>query len=339
MGHGITETDNLFSVRESMWHNLGTVLTEYPTRDEVQSLVFPWEPIAEPIYRAMPIVTDEGDLETKYEVIEGKVEQRRSDNGAHLGVTSTSFTTVTNAEMLDVADALQNVPAGDVLYETGGSLEGGAHVWLMLRLAEPLVIKGDPHGAVLPFYMLQNKHNATGAFKGSATQVRAVCKNTIRAADLDSEQRGTEFTFHHTKNIADRIAEARDALAGWRESVEAYRLLAEHMVALPVSKQAELDFLDRFIPAPPSAATSERVKTNIETARGQWMECYKSVTCEGITGTAWGLLQASSEWSEHIRRAKGSIDQQHANRFKRAMLNRNEVIGAAKHFALEAAGA
>lgn len=333
MSHEITATDNLFSVREMPWHGLGSVLDEYPTRDEVQSLVFPWEPVATPLYRAVPTIGDDGSLSTAYEVAPGWVGQERSDNGVMLGVTTETFTGVSNSTLMDVAEAIQDVPAGDVLYETGGSLQGGKRVWLMLKLAEPLIIPGDPNGATVPYYLLQNNHVGEGAFKGSATKVRAICANTIRAADLDAQARGTEFSFSHTKNVAGRIEEARAALAGWRESIEAYRMLAAHALTLKVDAAGEREFLDRFIPAPLDTMTSDLVKRNIEKARQQWRDVYGSVTCEGITGTAWGLIQASSEWSEHIRRANSQ-----ETRFRRAVLDRNPVISDAREFAFEIAG-
>jgi phage/plasmid-like protein (TIGR03299 family) len=329
MSHELTDTDNMFSVREMPWHRLGQVLTEYPTRAEAQPMVHGWEPVAQPLYRRIPSVGEDGELTSAYEEVEGYVAQERSDNGALLATTSTTYTTVTNDELWDVAEAIQDVPQGDVLYETGGSLQGGRKVWLMLRLAEPLVIPGDPNGASVPFYMLQNNHDGLGSFRGSATQVRAVCANTIRAADLDAQARGTEFVFSHTKNVGERVEEARQALAGWRESIEDYRRLAALMLDKKVTHRQQTEFLERFIPAPVSTMTSDRVKANIEEARGQWMEVYNSVTCEGIQGTAWGLLQASSEWSEHVRRANSA-----ESRFRRAMLDRNQIITDAKALAL-----
>src|SRR3546814_12257256 len=54
MAHEITATDNLFSVREMPWHGLGTVLSEYPTRDEAKAIAHNWEPVTAPTYRAVP---------------------------------------------------------------------------------------------------------------------------------------------------------------------------------------------------------------------------------------------------------------------------------------------
>jgi phage/plasmid-like protein (TIGR03299 family) len=331
MSHELTSTDNMFSVREMPWHRLGEVLENYPTRAEAQPLVHGWEPVATPLYRGVPEIAEDGELRTRYEEVSNHVAQERSDNGALLGVTTKTFTPVLNDTMWDVAEAIQGGGV-DVRYETGGSIRGGAHVWLMLRLEEPLVIDRDPNGASIPFYLLQNAHDGSGAFRGLATQVRVVCANTIRAADMDAKAKGTEFTFRHTQSVADRIEEAREALAGWRVSVEEYRQLANLMLGEKVSAKGEREFLERFIPAPLDPMTSDRVKRNIEEARDQWREVYASVTCEGITGTAWGLLQASSEWSEHIRRANSN-----ESRFRRAVLDRNDIIASATTFAREAA--
>lgn len=331
MSHELTSTDNMFSVREMPWHRLGEVLEDYPTRAEAQPLVHGWEPVATPLYRGVPEIGDDGELRTRYEEVSNHVAQERSDNGALLGVTTKTFTPVLNDTMWDVAEAIQGGGV-DVRYETGGSIRGGAHVWLMLRLEEPLVIDRDPNGASIPFYLLQNAHDGSGAFRGLATQVRVVCANTIRAADMDAKAKGTEFTFRHTQSVADRIEEAREALAGWRVSVEEYRQLANLMLGEKVSAKGEREFLERFIPAPLDPMTSDRVKRNIEEARDQWREVYASVTCEGITGTAWGLLQASSEWSEHIRRANSN-----ESRFRRAVLDRNEIIASVTSLAREAA--
>lgn len=331
MAHEITATDNLFSVREMPWHHLGEVLEDYPTRAEAQPLVHGWEPVTTPLYRAVPKITESGDLETGYEEVTGHVAQERSDNGALLGVTTKTFTPVTNNELWDVAEAIQGGGV-DVLYETGGSIRGGAQVWLMLRLTDPIEIKGDPNGATLPFYLLQNGHDGGTAFRGSATHVRVVCANTLRGADMDAQARGTEFTFRHSSGITERVEEAREALAGWRESIEEYRRLADLMLTEKVSARGEREFLERFIPAPLDTMTSDRVKANIEQARDEWRKVYQSVTCEGITGTAWGLLQASSEWSEHIRRANSR-----ESRFRRAVLDNNRIVSDAKELALEAA--
>jgi phage/plasmid-like protein (TIGR03299 family) len=335
MSHGIKEQDATFSVREMPWMGLLDgqvhVLTDYPTREEAQKIAHNWEPIPEPVYRRMPFINADGEPDVKYDQIAGFQANVRSDTSQTLGVTNDTLTLVSNNEMYDIAEALQG---GDVSvkFETGGSLENGKKVWLMLKLDEPLEVKGDPHGAAIPFYSLQNNHDGGGAFRGQATTVRIVCANTSKMADLDAKARGTEFTFRHTSGITARVEEARLALAGWRESIYEWKLFNEFLLGEKVSPEGVLQFIEKFIPAPVSELTSERTKNNIEQARGEFMSVYNSVTCEGITGTAYGLLQASSEWSEHVRRAVTP-----ETRFKRAVLKKNDVLTIAASLAQEAA--
>lgn len=334
MAHEITATDNMFSVREMPWHRLGVVLDDYPTRAEAQPLVHGWEPVSEPLFHRVPFFNEAGEPDVRYEEVP-TVGNFRSDSagdhGGYLGPVSDSYVTVSNNDMWDVAEAIQGGGV-DVKYETGGSLSGGKKVWLMLTLDQPLFVTGDPNGATMHHYLLQNNHEGGGSFKGSATATRVVCANTLRMADIDAQAHGTEFTFRHSKNIGDRIEEAREALAGWRESVDSWNLFSAQMIETKVSAKGAQEFVRRFIPAPPKGIASDRVLANVESARDTWKSIYNGVTGEGIKGSAYGLLQASSEYAEHYRKA-----QDMETRFKRSILDRNTIMTNAKDLALEAA--
>jgi phage/plasmid-like protein (TIGR03299 family) len=335
MSHEITATDNTFSVREMPWMGLLDgqvhVLPEYPTRAEAQKLVHDWEPVTEPLFRKVPKITPDGDLITEYVESTTGVGVLRSDSGAELATVSPTFELVTNSEMYDVGEAIQGEGV-DVRFETGGSLFGGKKVWLALRMEEPIVIDGDPHGTTLPFFVLQNSHDASGAFRGQATFIRPVCANTTRAADLDAKMRGTEFKFRHTSGVANRIEEAKAALAGWRTSVDEWTLLMNSLTELKVTDEGVQAFLDRLLPYPPEHLMSLRTRNNVERDRGDWMSAYNSVTNEGIGHSAYGLVQVTSEWSEHYRRAHNA-----ETRFNRAMLVRNDVMTGAVKLARQAA--
>lgn len=344
MAHLIWESDNFITVRQPAWHGLGLVLDDYPTREQAQALAHPWEPITEPIFTKEVVFEDVHALgprgfeptgetrpRTTYEEAPGFKAVRRSDNGSLLGIVGEGYEPVTNNEMWDIAEALQGEGA-DVKFETAGSLQGGAKVWLLITLNDPLEIKGDPNGATVPYYSLQNAHNGSGAFRGQATMTRIVCANTAHIADLDARARGTEFTFRHTKNVGERVEEARMALGGWRESLAIWKQLTEHMITMTLTDEEIHGFVDRWIPMPPPNTASERVILNVEQARSQWWESYRSETCEGIENTAHGVLQASCEYAEHYRRATSQ-----ESKFKRSYLDRNEVVQSAQKLILEVA--
>lgn len=330
MSHNITSTDGVFSVREPMWHGLGTVLSEYPTREEAQKIAHPWNPTTEPLYRAVPVVVD-GEPTTQYVEVEDAKAVVRDDNDVYLGTISKTLEPVSNDEMYDIAEAIQK-GGSDVLFETGGSLYGGQKVWLLLRLAEPITIKGDPNGTTLPYFALQNDNTGKGAFKGQGIQTRIVCANTSKMADLEAEERGTEFTFWHTASVHDRIEQAKEALTGWRESVVSYNRLMDHLLTVKVTRKQRELFVTEFVPMPAGNVISDRVVNNIETAREQIRDILAGPTSEGIDLTAYGLVQAAIEYGQHVRRSNNA-----ETRFKRAYLKRDRLAGDAKDLVLDIA--
>lgn len=332
MAHMITQRDGLFVVRDAAWHGLGDVLPDYPTREVAQAIAHPWEPIVEPVYRREPVIAADGTIRHGYRQIKEFQANVRSDDGFTLGVTTDSYEPVTNTEMWDVAEAIEGVDKGSVKYETGGSLKGGSKVWLLLRLAEPLLINGDPHTATIPYFALQNSHDGSGAFRGQATMTRIVCDNTANAADIDANARGTEFAFSHTKNVAERIEEAKSALAGWRDSIQTYRLAMNHLITVKVTPAQRTLFIEEFIPMPPQRAVSDRVVHNVETARAQMLAILSSATCTDIDLTAYGLVQASIEYNQHVRAARSA-----ETRFKRAYLDRSRITSDAIEIAQKVA--
>jgi phage/plasmid-like protein (TIGR03299 family) len=364
MSHEITSTDGMFTVRQAAWHDLGVVFEEYPDRATAQAIAHPWEPLREDIFRNVkqhiviegvqfPLVTTPDGLQvalrdeflaedgntlregyswvTKQVKLDGWYANQRSDNGDVLGVVTDNYRTVLNSELWDIAEALEQ-GGDDVMYETGGSLRGGSQVWVLVRLKDPLVVPGDPRGETIPYFALQNSHDGSGSFRGQATMTRIVCANTSHVADMDARARGTEFMFRHTKNVGDRISQAQQALSGWRQSLEDWMIQQEALVKTPVTDAGETQFLEKFIPMPPTHLITERVQANVEEERQKWLGSYRSVTGEGIENTAYGLVAASTEYAEWHRKAHNA-----ESRFRRTFLSRDRIISTAVELALDAA--
>ena len=341
MGHGITTTDNMFSVREMPWHNLVEPLPDYPTREEAQQIAHPWEPIEVPVYRAVPQIID-GEPVTTYEQIPGSKGIERSDNGDHLGVVNETLGIVTNNDLWDVAEAVAHADGGGaqgpVQYETAGSLDGGRKVWALLRFTEPLQISGDPHGATIPFFALQNSHDGTGSFRGQAINTRIVCANTSSAADTEAKRSGYEFTFRHSRNVRQRVEEAKAAVSLWREQVTMWQTAMEHLLTVHVSNAQLHRFVEEFHPMPAQSQISDRVRGNVEKARGELTSILDGATCADVRNTAYGLTQAGIEWSQHYRSTKGKDDRTRMeSHFKRAMLTTNRLGHDTMALALEVA--
>jgi phage/plasmid-like protein (TIGR03299 family) len=179
---------------------------------------------------------------------------------------------------------------------------------------------------------MQNSHDGSGAFRGQAVVERIVCANTAQIADLESTARGTEFTFRHTKNVADRIEQAKDALAGWRQSITAWQETSREMIRTSITADQREQFITSFIPMPPPHTISDLVEQNVRKARNQLRAILDGPTCEGIEFTTYGLTQASIEYLNHARRARSQ-----ESRFKRTYLDRSDILADAVAIARDVA--
>jgi len=302
--------DSGMFVRAPAWHGEGNVVAEAPaTWAEARTLAgLDWEPTVAPLYAAAGMDEDGTVLYTQEEGIQ-KVE--RTDTGNRLAVVSTGYHLISHHAMGEIAAEL--LRDDNVRIETAGSLNGGRNVWALFKLGDPIQVKGDP-SLLLPFAALLNAHDGSGALKAIATTVRIVCMNTYNYADADAEARGTVATIHHTANWEQRIDKAREALTGARKDSRELAEWFDYLTQVAVT-DAQLRALTRelFWPKDSSASISERVETNIKASEDLFWQFYRSATCEGIRGTAYGAVQALGEYLQYrpltAKSAEGRRDQ------------------------------
>jgi phage/plasmid-like protein (TIGR03299 family) len=339
MAHNITERDSVISVRDAGWHGLATVLDDYVTPEQAREMAFPWEPVTTPLYRGVPFINEAGEPDVSFEEVPGIVGVERSDTGEFFGSVGKDYVHATNKELTEIAESIEGIDSGAVRVETAGSLKGGRKVWMLLRMAEPIVVKGDPNGATIPYFALQNSHDGYGSLRGQALMTRIICDNTAQAADMEARANNYEFTFRHTTGLRDRIEDAKAALAMWRDSVVNWQALMDELIATPVTEAQKQDFIDGFIPWPVSTMTvGPRVLTNIENARNAFNDIMTGVTTADVSNTAYGLVQAAIEFNQHVRGVRAASDLARAeSRFKRAYLDRDRQISVAIDLAREVA--
>jgi phage/plasmid-like protein (TIGR03299 family) len=330
-----------FFHKKPAWHGLGVVVDEAPkTWDEARKLAgLDWDPILLPL-RGRDLVPS-GVSETGEPIYEwnrdvpGFVERVRSDTGASLCVGPVTYELITNTDMGLIMDVIM----GDEKrhWETAGVLEGGRKVWCLVELGDPIQIARDP-SPTRRYVAILNSHDGQTSCKAISTMVRIVCANTFHAAELDAAKNEACYTFTHTKNWRERLDEigrqARAAIQGAQDQVEAYRLEAERLAALPVTAHAERRFTDELIfPSAKDAELKPRALKNVQDARARVVELLNSPTCEGIRGTAYGLLQAGGEYADHVRPS-----QTRETLFRRAVLQVDDIKRRAYSLAV-AAGA
>lgn len=80
-------------------------------------------------------------------------------------------------------------------------------------------------------------------------------------------------------------------------------LNAAHERIAELGKQRE-QFVQLFIPMPPETMITDRVAANVEQARNAVRGILDGTTTDGISYTAYGLVQAAGEYLDHVRIAR-----------------------------------
>jgi phage/plasmid-like protein (TIGR03299 family) len=278
MSHEITDTDCMVSGNNvTPWHGLGVQVDgNLAAADALAAARLNWEVEKEPVFDA--------DMR---EIASHRL-TRRSDTRDVLGVVSKGWEPVQNATLLEIAEALAQVDCEfRPVIETAGSLRGGRLVWCLVKTGER-EFAGSRHAAYL---LLSNSHDGTRGLRGTLTDVRVVCANTLRCAE--SERAALFLT--HTKNIHERIHAAIDALDWANEATNATFAIYAAMQAERVSEATARRFFARTLD------TSEASMTRREADRCDAMfELFRDGPgCEGRT--VFDALQAVTDWVDHHR--------------------------------------
>lgn len=295
-----------YSVRTPAWHaSSGTnwqTLQDYPGRHEGMR-------IAGHDHKVEKVPIALLRLESTLIPLSGYKAICRTDNKQVLSVMKDSYNTIQNDVPWELIDELFLQGAK---WDTAGILHGkfdeamqvikGQIYWCAAYLDEPLKVTGDD-SLTFPYLFATWSHDGTQSLRFRNTKVRIVCANTQYAAMYGKDGLDLDVSIRHYGRPELRIAKAKEAIKRARESFKVYMDEANELARIPVTdKQMEL-FVETIVPVPDAAVVTDRVRRNVEKSRQQLRDIFNSPTISGgIRNTAYGLVQAGVEFTDHIRR-------------------------------------
>ncbi|MEO8627413.1 MAG: DUF932 domain-containing protein [Betaproteobacteria bacterium] len=216
----------------------------------------------------------------------------RSDTREPLSVVSKRYQVVQPSEVLEFYRDL--VEAGGFELETAGVLKGGRKLWALARTGQHAVLKGGD--AVKGYLLLATACDGSLATTAQFTSVRVVCNNTLQMA-VDNTT-GAVKVPHSTRFDPDAVKKQLGiAVSTWDHFI--YRM--KQLAARPVSQSEASVFIKAVFASPNiSGQAAERVNDSvIALFNGKAM----GANLESASATAWGLLNAVTEFVDHSRRA------------------------------------
>ena len=324
MAHGMGKDDKGIVVRQPAWHGLSDVLDEAPTRKQAEALVHDYIVVREPLYRF--------DDETRdYVQVDDFELNVRQDTQQIFDMVPTKRNDPQPSQVWDVVEAAMKLDGfGNMVVETAGTYNGGADMYVLLKLDKPISVKGDKHGETVAYLAFQNAYTRNKAFRIQPTNVRVVCQNMSNFADFQAEASGLNLSLAHTENLTERMLELEEKMQAWMTGIDLWREAKEELAATKVTAEQTTWFINTFMWMPELA--SDRVRENVKTARIQLITEYFADFNDGVRGTALGLFEAASSYEGHVRDAQSRM-----TRFKRSMLNPDTTLKQAAQLARDAA--
>ena len=224
----------------------------------------------------------------------------RSDTKAPLSVVSLRYQVVQPREVLEFYRDLTEVSGYEL--ETAGVLKGGRKFWALARTGQGTTLKSNDQ--VNGYLLLATSCDGTLATTATPTTVRVVCNNTLTIA-LDGSAKAIKVP-HSTRFDPQAVKKQLGiAVSQWDNFMHRMRMLSERKVQWHEAMSFFIRVLCDASPDSPLPAVlpNERALRKVQCLyEGQG----RGSTLESAKGTAWGLLNAVTEYVDHERRARST---------------------------------
>ena len=272
------------------WPGHGTPVADYMTSAEaLEAAGLNWNVDARPVF------TDNGIK------IPGYVANTRDSDNSVLGIVSDKYKIVQNVDAFAFTDSLIGP---ECRYETAGSLRNGKSTFMLAKLPEKKIL-GDEFGNYVCF---TNTHDGTGAVKVCMTPVRVVCNNTLNLA-LNTSKR--IWTCKHMGRMEDKLHEAEVTLGLAEQYMDDLSVVAERLANVSLNNDEIRAIVEEMFPM--NDDSPERTKANMQKAKTEFMVAYYMPDIEKFRNTAWGILNACSDFATHASPQRNTTTYQERN--------------------------
>jgi len=281
------------------WHGLGQLMPVGQTVEQWQKAANMDYAIKRGRVRYSTSHLQADTLASDLHAVDDKVVLFRNDTGAALGVVSDSYKVVQPAEVLEFFREWAD--KGGVTIESAGVLFGGRRYFATAKLADAVSVDGG-RDKVVPYALLSTSADGTLATRLDWTTVRTVCNNTLSMA---LKGNATFKVSHRSVFVPE---DARDAVEAANEEFQSFMTMARYLSTVKVNTDKAEDMTLKLV-----MKSSEEVARE-SAAFARIMALFngeaKGSNFETAHDTAWGWLNAVTEYADHHVRARTDENRQ-----------------------------
>jgi phage/plasmid-like protein (TIGR03299 family) len=320
MSHELTITNGVAEMAyagETPWHGLGNTKP-----DDVEWTIDDWQREAGmqwPIQRSK--VRYATGLDQEFPDFQEMPETHvlfRGDTKAPLGVVSSAYKIVQPKAVIEFFRDLTEEYGYKL--NTAGTLFGGRKFWALAETGEDAEIgKGDK---VKRFLLISTSADGTSATEIRDTAIRVVCNNTLSLAKAAK----ADLKVSHRIRFDANAAKSKLQIGAFDEAIATFRKLADIQLT---SDEVIRKTVQLFKPNASELAKEEFIKAMNSKPVTRVMELAmdgKAIGSglDGVQGSAWGWLNAVTQYVDHEGRAHG--EQAQDNRLNSAWFGKGNAV-------------
>lgn len=269
------------------WHGLGQAIQKGASIKEIRKAAgLGWTVERRPVLFQVGESPDAVKSDPDHQVI------YRGDTQAVLDVTGKGYIPHQNDEVLEFFQ--EYLATGDMFIDTAGALNGGKQIWVLAKMSEEFKLAGGDR--VLGYVMLMNPHQYGKGMIGKMTAVRVVCKNTLMMS-LGAD--GSSIKIWHTSEFNKaRQDQVKQQLGIASERFNSFKDDAKVLSKITLVQEDAVSLAAHIFSADPSKPLEEQGRT-VQRVIELYMGAGKGSQLASAAGTAWGLLNAVTEYVDH----------------------------------------
>lgn len=281
------------------WHGLGQLMPIGATVEEWQKAANMDYAIKRGRVRYATSHLQANTLASDLHAVDDKVVLFRNDTGAALSVVSESYKVVQPAEVLELFR--EWAAAGGVTIESAGVLFGGKRYFATAKLSETMCLDGTQDKLVL-YALFSTSADGSLASEVRLVTVRVVCNNTLRLA------LNTGAAYRVTHRSVFSIETAKSVIEAANKEFGAFMTMARDLAKIKVDADRAEDLTLKLVMksseevARESAAFTKIMALFNGEAKGSEFDTARE--------TAWGWLNAVTEYADHHVRARTDENRQ-----------------------------
>ena len=286
-------------VGEKPWHGLGQELTEgAPIETWIVEAGMDWK-VQRSKIRFATSAKDTGPLQ----IWDDNHVLFRSDTKKPLSVVSDGYHIVQPKEVMEFFRSL--TAANKMKMETAGTLFGGRRYWALARTGHQVKVGGiDVVGGYL---LLATSCDGSYATTGKFTSIRVVCNNTLTAAmtgrgkNAIAIRHSTKFSETQVKLDLGLLDDAWDKFGKNANALAKTRISQKQAVSVLVNAFGAPDQFDHDVKAKglEEAFLAQPNTTGMAKILALFNGDGRGANLATAKGTAWGLVNATTEFFDH----------------------------------------